>query len=680
MGKNGGSSNAYTDMEDTNYYFSVTPSTTTTTTNENEKVSQALQGALDRFSQFFISPLFEEKMVERELQAIDSEYRNSITSDAWRNYQLLKSASHPHHPFSKFGCGNYETLSAGEGPREDLLEFWKQYYQTYNMRLCVVSRASLDALQEVVEETFGNLPYSDPTQHGRRGNIPPTKPVTEFPTEHSQYTTDSNVPVQAFNASNLGIVRETVPLLESRSLKISFATPPLDDPLLKQSRPYRALSHILGHESPGSLHALLNNKGWLVGLSSGIGIDCSDFSFFTLTLSLTPEGMKHYSKVLDLVFEWIALLRETDEETLHEYHDELRQISKYNFEYRENGDSTDFCSSAAELLFDYEPSLLLQGPTMTGPYDAVIGKAFMNRMRPENALITITNSDLEAGDDWKTEPWYKAQYKDTKMTPQQIEKWSNPPQIDPELHLPALNEYIPTDFSLKCNEEKAEVVEESQPVRSTTSSDEDNEKDISLELQPPKLLIDDHANLRMWHKMDQYWKVPKTYIRVSLLTPNVYRSPRTMTLNRIYQRVLNDDLNSFVYDASVAGCNYRVACIPSGYRISVKGYSEKLPFLLETLTSRMLTLIDEMKHGGDNPALQLKFEKAKANLLRETKNYRLDTPYEIASYNSRLLMEESVWYVDNYIAEMERGPPLTMQECAQVAEECLLGRVKVRLI
>ena len=73
-----------------------------------------------------------------------------------------------------------------------------------------------------------------------------------------------------------------------------------------------------------------------------------------------------------------------------------------------------------------------------------------------------------------------------------------------------------------------------------------------------------------------------------------------------------------------------------------------------------------------------KFDKAKANLLRETKNYKLDTPYEVASYNSRLLMEESVWYVDNYIDELEGDPPLTMEECAHVAEECLRGRLKVR--
>ena len=84
-----------------------------------------------------------------------------------------------------------------------------------------------------------------------------------------------------------------------------------------------------------------------------------------------------------------------------------------------------------------------------------------------------------------------------------------------------------------------------------------------------------------------------------------------------------------------------MACVPSGDCISVKGYLEKIPFLLDTVTVCMLSLIHELKSG--DPSLQKKFLKAKEGLLRETKNYLLDTPYEVASYNAWLLMEESVW-------------------------------------
>ena len=58
LAAHGGSSNAYTDAEDTNYYFSVT--------------SDGLYGALDRFAQFFISPKFNEDSILRELNAVES--------------------------------------------------------------------------------------------------------------------------------------------------------------------------------------------------------------------------------------------------------------------------------------------------------------------------------------------------------------------------------------------------------------------------------------------------------------------------------------------------------------------------------------------------------------------------------------------------------------------------------
>jgi len=103
------------------------------------------------------------------------------------------------------------------------------------------------------------------------------------------------------------------------------------------------------------------------------------------------------------------------------------------------------------------------------------------------------------------------------------------------------------------------------------------------------------------------------------------------------------------------------------------------------LTSRMLSLLDQMKEGPEaHPALADMFKKASDNLLRETKNFRLDSPYEIANYNSRLLMEEQVWHIDDYSNEMEgelaERDPLTMEECARVVEESLLGRVKAELL
>ncbi|KAI2497496.1 hypothetical protein MHU86_16998 [Fragilaria crotonensis] len=675
LNQNGGSSNAYTDMEDTNYYFSVTPFEET----DSDTTSDALSGGLDRLAQFFIAPLFDSSMVDRELRAIDSEYRNSLTSDSWRNYQLLKFSACQEHPFSKFGCGNYNTLTQGgkivnathsEGvgslPVDDLLQFWKTYYQTYNLRLSVVGKASLDSLQKTVEETFGSLPPSEGVP--RRQKLKDTDVI--YKKEYAQYDAPP-----AFGPAQLKKIRYVVPLVETRSIKLYFATPPLDDPLLKQSRPYRVLSHLLGHEAPGSLHSLLNDEGLLTGLSSGVGIDSSDFSLFSLNIGLTPKGMEQKDRVLNFLFQWIALIRDglADESLMKAYHEELRQISDISFRYRENGDPTDFCSHSAELMFENEPSKILYGENAGGEYDPVVAKAFLERMIPENAMITIISPEFEGvgESEWQTEKWYGAKYHVVDFTDDQVREWTHSSAIDERLRLPALNAYIPTDFTLRCDEEESPE----------GSSDDDDDDDV---FSPPEIIIR-RPGMKLWHKLDRKWRVPKTFIRLSLQSPSVYRSPRTMTLNRMYERILNDDLNSFIYDARLAGSNYRVSSVPSGLRISLKGYSEKLPFLLDTVTKRMLSLIGELKEGpNDNPCLALKFKKAHDNLLRETKNYRLDSPYEVANYNSRLISEEKVWYVDNYIDEMEgeyaEKDPLTMEECGQIAEQCLRGRLKAEAL
>jgi insulysin len=571
--------------------------------------------------------------------------------DGWRNYQFLKSTSHPNHPFAKFGCGNYETLSSRgtETLLQELRNFWQDYYQTYNLRLSVAGHASLDALQVTVEDTFGQLPRSDCSQPGRRVR---NNPLQFFPREHAVYGKER----AAFGPNQLSVLHRVRPLTETRLVKIHFAVPPLHDPVMvRGGKPYRTISHILGHESPGSLHALLNAMGYTTGLSSGVAIDSSDFCLFGITVSLTPLGMKNYQHVLDLMFQWIALIKRhvnEDQLFLNAYHEELRQIAKVNFKFRENDDPADFVSSVADLMFDYglndgddvdaniqllDPRRILLGSSETADLDPAVTRQFLDRLRPENAMIVITSSDFNddsgSGGEWTTEPRYGAQSQVEPLTENQKRQWEFPSEIDARLHMPALNAYVPSDFSLRCDDDGS-TADDSAPSSSLATTITVSHKET---MAPPVLLIDEKS-LRLWHKMDRYWRVPKAFIKLAILSPDVYRSPRTMTYSRIFQRVLSDDLNSFVYDAIMAGCSYRVTCTPSGFRVSVGGYSEKLAFLLDTLTCRILSLIEEMKAGSrvgnasefrDESSLQSKFDKATESLLRETKNFRLDPPVSV---------------------------------------------------
>lgn len=120
-------------MDQTCYYFDVQPS--------------ALSPALDRFAQFFISPLFDPSCTEREANAVHSENSKNLQVDMWRFFQLDKSLSSREHSFWRFGTGTKETLydeplARGEDVRKRLIEWCEAHYSANVCKLAVVGKGA----------------------------------------------------------------------------------------------------------------------------------------------------------------------------------------------------------------------------------------------------------------------------------------------------------------------------------------------------------------------------------------------------------------------------------------------------------------------------------------------------------------------------------------------------------
>ncbi|KAM7330151.1 hypothetical protein ACRRTK_011764 [Alexandromys fortis] len=167
LSEHAGSSNAFTSGEHTNYYFDVS--------------HEHLEGALDRFAQFFLCPLFDASCKDREVNAVDSEHEKNVMNDAWRLFQLEKATGNPKHPFSKFGTGNKYTLETrpnqeGIDVRQELLKFHSTYYSSNLMAICVLGRESLDDLTNLVVKLFSEV---------ENKNVPlPEFPEHPFQEEH----------------------------------------------------------------------------------------------------------------------------------------------------------------------------------------------------------------------------------------------------------------------------------------------------------------------------------------------------------------------------------------------------------------------------------------------------------------------------------------------------------------
>lgn len=234
-------------------------------------------------------------------------------------YQILKSSSDPKHPFNRFDCGNWETLR--DGPKldpqvdvlQELLAFHKKYYSANLMRLVVLGRESLDELELLVTSRFSAVKNMDV-------HIPitPGHPLT---VEHG-----------------LRQVILVKPVKDFRRLAIHFAVP--DQSVNWHTKPMHYASHLIGHESAGSVLSVIKKRGWATSLSSGAADYARGFDIFSVNIELTKEGLVHYQEILVLVFQYIKMIREAPvQEWIFK---ECSTIAEIGFRFKEKGSASGF--------------------------------------------------------------------------------------------------------------------------------------------------------------------------------------------------------------------------------------------------------------------------------------------------------------------------------------------------
>lgn len=131
ISKHGGETNAWTDNEKTCFYFDVE--------------RKYFMKALDKFAHFFAGPLLLKDWVDKEIEAVDSEYQERLPCDLTRIEQLLYSTAKPGHPMAKFLFGNADTLKHSPATKGidvygRLRNFFNRNYSAQYMTLAVHSR------------------------------------------------------------------------------------------------------------------------------------------------------------------------------------------------------------------------------------------------------------------------------------------------------------------------------------------------------------------------------------------------------------------------------------------------------------------------------------------------------------------------------------------------------------
>lgn len=583
-----GYSNAYTAATETNYFFEVA-------TSPDSK--SPLHGALDRFAQFFISPLFLSSTLDRELKAVDSENKKNLQSDVWRLSQLNKSLSSPQHPYHHFSTGNLETLrdeprKRGVDIRHKFIQFHSEHYSANLMKLVVLGRESLDELESWVGDMFAGVPNKDLKQNRWDG----VQPYSE-----------KEVLIQVF----------AKPVMDSRSLDIHF--PYQDEEEMHETQPNRYISHLIGHEGPGSLLAYIKAKGWANGLSAGAMPVCPGSAFFTISIKLTEDGLKEYQEVVKVVFEYISLIKETPPQQW--IVDEVKGMADVDFRFQQKSPASQFTSRVSSVMQKPLPrECLVSGGSLLRRFDAEAIKKGLECLRTDNYRLTIVSQHYPG--DWdQKEKWYGTEYKCQPIDADFQAAVKRAGETTAEnrssaLHLPHKNEFIPTKLTV----DKRNVLEP---------------------MKYPKLIRNDESARTWWKKDDQFW-VPKGNVFITLRNPLAGVTPAIAVKTKMYCELVKDALVEYSYDAEIAGLDYGLASYSLGLYIDVSGYSDKMSVLLE----KVLQSMRDLKVEPD------RFRIVKERVLRGYRNWDFQQPYrQVAEFTSWLGREKG-WINEQYLAEL----------------------------
>lgn len=406
ISEQGGSHNAYTSLEETNYFFDIN--------------APHLMPALDRFSRFFVAPLFNPDYVQRERSAVQSEYQLRLKDDGRREWDVVREVVNPEHPLSMFSVGSVETLADREGSpvREDLLAFYRDHYSAEHMNLVVLGRESLDELEQAVTARFAEVP-------GRDLELP-ERDIPLF---------DRELPFRV----------HIQPEKEVRKLAFSFPVPSVKHEW--RVKPLTFLGHLIGHEGEGSLLAKLKAEGLAEGLAAGLAFDSRAGAMFTVSIQLTPEGVGRHEDISRDFFAWLDLIRSRGIEQWR--YREVADISRLHFRFAEKQQPSGYVRTLSNRLHTYPPAEVLRGPFHYADFDAATIAELAGYLSPDNTLVALTAPDVETD---TLSRYYNAPY---RVEPLARDALDGTPQVA-ELSLPPPNHYIPEALAIYRPDEKRE--------------------------------------------------------------------------------------------------------------------------------------------------------------------------------------------------------------------------------
>jgi insulysin len=320
--KYGGHSNAWTDLFETVYYFSV--------------FNDGVEHLMDIFSRFFIDPLFNENSVQREINAVNSEHEKNINDDNWRTNQVIRNLAKQDNNYNTFATGSNKTMD-NKTIRNEMIEFYNKYYVSENISICIVSNINIKKQQELLKATFGKIPKK------LKNNITIKKPIY----------------------NNFGETYQMIPVSDIQKVIYTWE---IKSGIIESNKIYEIISELLiaGHKK--SFTNFLKVSGLAESCYTNIQ---EEVGIFSLYINLTKLGLSKLNQIDGYVKYTINKIFSQD---LYKYIKYYKKIYEIIFDNSDKSESVELSNMMAINAHKYNLTDLLSGPNLISYLEPIISE------------------------------------------------------------------------------------------------------------------------------------------------------------------------------------------------------------------------------------------------------------------------------------------------------------------
>lgn len=501
---------------------------------------------LDRFAHFFIDPIFDPSNISKEMHAVDQEFALMKENDRWREYMVFKETGNQNHPNRLFSAGNSQTLS--KIPQSALKKWHQDHYGANRMRVAIYSSLPMTELKNTAANAFSLVPKISGTPRDFSGKL-----SSEQQKKH---------------------IISIEPIKNVQRLSLSWELPSIES--TDESKSADLIAYALKRGQSSSLLQKLKSEQLVddmhIQVSSQEG---KEHPFFEIEIALSNKGVKDAEEVIAYVFQAIKGLTESgiSEVLFHE----KNTLAKLAYQYQTRTNAFQFISQIGRTIIHEDFASYPRKTLLASVYNPQSIQEILAKLTPNECMITFTIPRETSYEN--KEQWLNVPYSIQPIPVDWIVNWETI-NTNPDIRLAGPNPFVPKNLNSIPDPELGSI---------------------------PVCIANSNLGTAYYTRCNEY-QTPESAIYLHILSPQINATAKSYVLSSLYLDHLTDQLNPILLNAESAGLSTRFEIDKNRIHLTLSGFSEKIPLLLQEIVKQM----------PQNPPTKEQFE---LYVARHTKGY-----------------------------------------------------------